>query len=1374
MKNSALNWDNLGWGNFEAMTVYLAQEVFGEPYFERYLKQGNKQHGVDIITYRRKTGKHISIQCKDTTSNVNALREISEKFIEGQFFSTSDIFILATTGDLQNKNAQDYIRTQKEYFNDFSIEYLIWDINKIDTLLKNHYRAVCHYFSQAEAKKHCLPQSPVSTSFIPITNFISRLVSNIEESQQVKDYWLHENEQKKTYSLTDIITEKPLETKSICLLADPYEGKTILLENTINDLLKSEQRYFPLLLRIKSLPILPIEDLLTGLFHTWEAIPAKDIVVFIDGLDEVPTDKFVDMLSHVHMFRAKYPYISFVFSCRKLFFHHYKVNKNLDGFSYFQLESLSYYNLHTYLDVHLKDNKEKFLKKMIQTDLLEFLRNPFYLINLVKWYKKDPKSIPNGKIEIINKFIEESLEISETRKLSRGIALDHKRVQHKKTIIKLALALQISGLNATPKDFIQEIFDTEEIELLQNSAVISNDGEYWSFHNAMFQEQLAAMKLRDYSFEKINSLVTIGKTLRKIRTKWIQTVASYLSVVSDSDPVKTEMIALVNNDNPEILTIADGSKFKPDFRLKVIKNIFARSIKKHIRLLLVSESVVSAFIADDKNIISYLVEILSSDATERVKVVCCRILRESKLNTEACTRLETAIQKQLMTASLPYFAQLLFELLAKNKLSNRSFIDKFISQSEIIREHECREGLYMLIGALDLVDKYYQFALDGFQILFDYNTDISHHASERELEALLLKTKSPENLIKLYEKISQKGWLKFYRNKASATKEFITQLTSVSTHLYEKDKKIMFSVINFLIAGEKRFINSEINGIIRFFHNTNNSGLALELYLLKSQGKYYHHDFSALLQPKDFDRIIRLAEDGHATRGDLYSFYVGLFQEGRKAEAKEFLNMIDLVFAKQKDGKNSYHQIYLEAKATRKKNDYLFIQSEEHFRTAITNFFAYFKRGTISSEKLYKEPERRVKRTHLESNYLLSFVQNRKEDNKSVSLKACIATLDQERFFELWRAKKILGTTLSNTEEDRKLKSILEDLYNKEIQSADFTNFHIPNKTTGYLNTENLIIKIWKEYGFATPNQIVLQYTWMITEGLKGIESAKLNKNKSLAETILKHFEGKEELLEEKILQNFLTGIKSETVITSHLDLCEKLKISETPSIILNLIENKQLSFNSIYYALEIYKNLNGDLELLLPYFHSLQLFENYNFERLVKYLILDFPDEISPRLIKTLTSERVSEEEKMTAAKYLAQIGEKIGFSYIILTMGKTKKIPFETQSDFEIWHIDTSWALAQIEKVFYLYLDEQYHDSKFYRSPDRFILELLKGIAKKSEEDLILVNDFMLEKSKKYTNKYPQTAIDLIWYAEIMIEDFRAGDEGQLGLMEIKTFLN
>ena len=123
---------------------------------------------------------------------------------------------------------------------------------------------------------------------------------------------------------------------------------------------------------------------------------------------------------------------------------------------------------------------------------------------------------------------------------------------------------------------------------------------------------------------------------------------------------------------------------------------------------------------------------------------------------------------------------------------------------------------------------------------------------------------------------------------------------------------------------------------------------------------------------------------------------------------------------------------------------------------------------------------------------------------------------------------------------------------------------------------------------------------------------------------------------------------------------------------------------------------------------------------------------------------------------------------------MGKTKKIPFETQSDFEIWHIDTSWALMQIEKVFYLYLDEQYHDSKFYRSPDRFILELLKGMAKKSEEDLILVNNFMLEKSKKYTKKYPQTAIDLIWYTEIMIEDFRALDEGKLELVEIKAFLN
>ncbi|SER30262.1 NACHT domain-containing protein [Pedobacter rhizosphaerae] len=1374
MKDSALNWDNLGWDKFESLVMHLAAEQFSGLSFSRYLKQGNSQHGVDITSFNGLTGKHICIQCKDTSLDLKALETVSKKFISGDFHSKSDNFILATTADLQNKKSQDYIRTQEEYFHKHGISYACWDINKLNDLLKHHFRIVHHYFSLSQAKDHCFPAAPLDIKITPVKNFIPRQIMRLEDNIQELDIWSTE-ENKKIYNLTEVITAHPMETKSICLLADPYEGKSMLLFQTIYELQKHPQQYFPLLLSLKTLPIIPIKELLSSLFRTWDTTPAIDTIIFIDGLDEVSSDSFVDTLNHINLFRAEYPSISIVITCRLLFFHHYKVSSSLSDFDYFILRDLSFYYHQTYIEKHLRERKEKFLVAMRDHGIMDLLGKPFYLSNLVQWYKKDPKSIPRGKIEIINKFIEETLSPSESRRLSGGKILDHNRAKYRKTIQRLALALQLSGLNAAPKDFLQQLFDPTEIELLQNSPVISHSGKYWGFYSAIFQEQLAAMELKGHPFEKIYRLVTIGSKIQKIKTKWIQTIASYLSMKGEGSTESKELINLIEKDNPEIFTICDSSKFSAAFRLWAITSIIERCMTKKIRPLLVRESVIANFIDGEKTIVSYLINILYSAAADDLKITCCRILREFPVDSCLHKNLETVSQEQLLGTSSPYYAQLLFELLAKNNLSGSTFINLFISRSSLIKEQECRDGIYKLLIALGLVDHYYDFGIEGFTILIDYNKNVSHHASERNLERFFLQTCSSVNLNKLYSLLCTRSWLSFYRNKASASGHFIKGLAKLSAELYKHDKSILLAVMDFFIAGEKRYFNREIRFLGTFFELTKTTGLALELYLLKSDGKHYHYDFSTLIAECDSERILRLIHDGDISRNDLDACIAALFRGGREKEAEHLRSMSRHVLKPNRENSNSNYQIYLEAELTRKQNDYKFLQSKDSFRAALECFFAHFKSKTITVENLYKEPERRVKRTHLESNHLLSFIGSRKDTIGKVKLTSCLELLDEPGYFEHWRANKILHSHQSDSPEDRQLIKILESFYFSMLEKADFATAYRLSDASSYQSNEELLVDIWKELGFDTPDEIILEFTWMMDEGIKGISNAKLNKRKSLAGRILTHFQGKEELLEEKILKNFHKGIHLESTIASHLEICERLAVSDAPDIIISLIAKKLIGVQITYHALQIFKKLNGDLELLLPYFHNLSIFENYNFERLVSYLIVDFADQVYPRLKMALSSDLVGEEDKMTAAKYLAHSGQHEGFSYIIRYMENTTTVPYDIQSDYQIWKVDTAWGLTELSKIFHLYLDERFHSSKFYRSPDRFIIEILKGLAKKSEQDLLLVISFMENQSQINQEKYPKSANDLIWYTQTILEDFRAEENGQqLALEQIKEFID
>lgn len=66
MKSTELNWTKFPWEKFEELIVYLVQDTFNEISAQRYLKQGNRQQGIDIITLQNKNGKHLCIQCKKT------------------------------------------------------------------------------------------------------------------------------------------------------------------------------------------------------------------------------------------------------------------------------------------------------------------------------------------------------------------------------------------------------------------------------------------------------------------------------------------------------------------------------------------------------------------------------------------------------------------------------------------------------------------------------------------------------------------------------------------------------------------------------------------------------------------------------------------------------------------------------------------------------------------------------------------------------------------------------------------------------------------------------------------------------------------------------------------------------------------------------------------------------------------------------------------------------------------------------------------------------------------------------------------------------------------------------------------------------------
>ena len=119
---------------------------------------------------------------------------------------------------------------------------------------------------------------------MPVTDYIPHFIRSIDHIDA--NPFSREEKNSPAETLIKTLTTNPGKTKRICLISDPYEGKTVLLDQTSYDLSHHEYRTVPLLVKIKDSSLRAIEETLALNFKAWKSVPAANLIVLIDGLDE--------------------------------------------------------------------------------------------------------------------------------------------------------------------------------------------------------------------------------------------------------------------------------------------------------------------------------------------------------------------------------------------------------------------------------------------------------------------------------------------------------------------------------------------------------------------------------------------------------------------------------------------------------------------------------------------------------------------------------------------------------------------------------------------------------------------------------------------------------------------------------------------------------------------------------------------------------------------------------------------------------------------------------------------------------------------------------------------------------------------------------
>jgi len=1005
--------------------------------------------------------------------------------------------------------------------------------------------------------------------------------------------------------------------------------------------------------------------------------------------------------------------------------------------------------------------------------VIGFLNHPFYLVNLVEAYNTSGQ-IPSSRIGVIELFIEKAFESSLARRIRHGQVIQDASVRFKQTITRFALAMQFAGVNAFKYEEVQQVFDADETELLRHNSMVNINNNSWSFANAMFQEYFAALLLSKLSFERIIEYSTVGKRIKKIKAKWLQTITTLLSFLPFENPLFNQIFNLIEEDNIELIFQTEPSRFDPVFKLNLLKTLIEKCVKTNARTTIIYEDTISRFIDGVNTAISYLLRCLErKDISERIKDVCIRILLSVNIPSTFKQEILKTVVNEIDTTADPYYAGQLVKLLTANKIGDLDLLNKL--SKHFPDKHAYRDDLYELITTLNLSGKFYDYALAGIPFLLSYNKIIDHHGSSFSLEELLLSTNSRANLWKLFKKMTEQEWLDFYEHKSITGKDFTAKLFNKCIELHKTDPLVVLPVAYYIESIGKKYLREEYKDIDRFLDETNSHWIIVRI-LIDKIFKDNDWEIGALITSNSYDYALFEYEEANSLQG-LRNCLSGLRYKRKEELSNQFALLCDDATEGRIFNKThwSEHEEYLKLEEQRRQNDKKYIISSIAFKQGVINYFNAYGKKLIPENELYIDVNDRLERRKFDSQFVYGFLLHLRNKKEAIQLNACLKWLDNERNFEIFRIEEILH--LSFKEEDKKFYlAILKEYYLKKLPEANFENCKWTEGEHYHWRTlEVRLGNIFEKYELETPEQYLINMIWLDAGGLRVFETNEANKKHSIAELIInKLLSAGIGKLKEQILLNIQKGIKLDSVLGTHLALCRHLKIKKAKDEILNIVLEKR--YGNLYLGdiADIYLELGGNTEELLEFILQIDNYDEYWYTQLIELIAPAYPAEAKASLTKALKSTTTKDDVKIGIARHLAHLGDINGFKFIMDFIRVNKKSPYSIQGHLLIHNVDTSLALTEIEDLMYLVIDE--HQKNYYHfseNASNILIELLYGFAGKSEKDLEIVTKFCEQAMDHLLKEGYKIATDFNFYNNRMIENFRGSDKTAKTITEIKFIL-
>jgi len=1111
----------------------------------------------------------------------------------------------------------------------------------------------------------------------------------------------------KMHDLADVIERE----RRTILLCDAGVGKTTELKRIAANYSKPGSQIHVDLIPLNRFVNQSIPEILCA---QWDQVSKKQLVVILDGFDEIESSNRHTAVRRIESFAEDHPEVRVLISCRTNFYNRESADFSgtLQHFASYTLLDLNDDVINEYLTDALVTRKSEFIDRVADNQLYDLLRSPFYLTRLVNLFH-EAGSLPTTRAQTFEQLIQHTLKF-DAEKFRTTDRLGDKRIEIIELLERLALAMEALGRNYLTHDEYRRIIPDAGSRYLIEFCALWEKREAeevtWQFDQNNFQEYLAARLLARQSLSVIKGFISFEPDYPKIIPSWTNALSFLLGILDPTDAKFTGLIEWVERIEPEIMFQSEPDKIPIAVRESYLKDIFEVYKQKEIAIDYEKFSFrqLARFGQSDETV-RYLMDQADTANGTATLVNALSLLRYVKVPYDQRKRAAELFEQFATDDNQDGYVRYLALLaLTDHRFNSQDIVDRVLTVARSSSDDHVRHGLYHLILSSRSLDDNIDVFLDGIE----HTGGIDPTGGITTLGEGLDKAHTPHAVKLILAHIKSRPGLWSRRTFLS---DHLPTIINNAVAAYSDDPTIFSAVMEVVYALSLSYHRKEAEVITSFFDLTKTRYKGFQEVLLdRDNCQRNHRDW--------FDLLAILADDeGLSVFAYLYSKKavnerdVWLFQNSLgSVRGGELFVLFNTLM-----NKLSNNQFVLPPSRDRNAEEkqmsslnFQLLFDEQAFINAVLHVFEHEEVTELSSGAIDRIFMEGYEHEHKYSTLAVQSLREIAKANKDIVTKdfavKCIqGSWERVSIEKIHKYMEHDGEITLTSQQSNRIAQWCET----NLRLVDFRTAIVTNQD-GSWNTNSIATLLWffqRRLNLPFPDDVMLDmlsYELFDESGLKGIE----------------YFEDRLDpaAMTGRILENLDKGIDSPYVLKNHLDYCRRHHVVEVVPFALREIVTprsdswgRQDALETVIFFPDAPRNLEKALD---------QTNDNFKWQILPR--LIEQNSQIAIDTLRTIMNEG-NDDERLRAALYLMEVQDLEALRYYVEHVERTRQYPAGLTEKSPLRYFESVEALPLLLRLLGVSVDPSIIVADQFSFLYNAVLDATSRIATASHENFERVRD-------------------------------------------------